>query len=131
MADSYDPTVIRGDTLRWTMSLTNSSGNTYDLTGSTLAMQIRSGYYPSKLLTSYEISITAGSQLETLEGQTGGLSATGTGGVILVCVGSNYTKNFPAYTNIFYDIEQKTATNNNTITLLSGRINTVLDVTRP
>lgn len=127
MADSYDPNVVRGDTLRWTMTLKNSSGGTYNLAGSTLSMQVRSGYYPAKLLASYTVGVTAGSTLYTPEGETGGLVASG--GTIVVCVGSNYTKNFPPYTNVFYDIQQKIDSSDDTITLLQGKINTDLDVT--
>ena len=130
MADSYDPTVIRGDTLRWTMTLLDSSGATYALAGSTLAMQVRSGFFPSKLVASYELGVTSGSQISALDGITGGISANATTGLISVCIGSNYTEKFPPYTNVFYDIEQQISSSKNTTTLLRGRINTVLDVTR-
>jgi len=128
MADSYDPNVVRGDTVRWSMNLKDSAGATYILTGSTLSMQIRSGHYPANLIVSYSVNITSGTTLATLDGITGRLAATGTGGTINVCVGSNYTKLFPAYTPVFYDIQEQTNTLN-TVTLLQGKINTTLDVT--
>lgn len=128
MADSYDPNVVRGDTVRWSMNLKDSAGATYTLTGSTLSMQVRSGHYPAKLIVSYVLNVNAGTTLATLDGITGGLAATGTGGIINVCIGSNYTKNFPAYTPVFYDIQEQTNTSN-TLTLLQGKINSTLDVT--
>lgn len=128
MENFYDPNLVLGDTLRWSMSLKNSDGNSYDLIGSTLSMQIRAGYYPSTVLVSYTIGVTSGTTISTPEGFTGGLAAA-TGGSINICVGSNYTKNFPPYTQIFYDIEQITSASD-TITLLRGKINTLLDVTR-
>lgn len=128
MENFYDPNVVLGDTLRWSMSLKNSAGTSYDLTGSTLSMQIRAGYYPSQVLASYSIGVTTGTTISIPEGSTGGLAAA-TGGAINVCVGSNYTKNFPPYTQIFYDLQQITS-GLDTITLLRGKINTLLDVTR-
>lgn len=130
MADSYDPSVIRGDTLRWTMYLKNSSGATINLSGSTLTMQIRSGHYPAKILANYSIGATNGSQLFSLDGMTGGLSVASTSGIISVCVGSNYTQNFPAYTPVFYDIQQQITSAKDTTTLLTGKIDTILDVTK-
>lgn len=128
MADSYDLSVIRGDTVRWNMNLKDSAGATYILTGSTLSMQVRSGHYPANLVASYSIYIGAGTTLATLNGTTGGIAATGTGGTINVCIGSNYTKLFSAYTPVFYDIQEQT-NSSNTITLLQGKIDTILDVT--
>jgi hypothetical protein len=128
MENIYDPNVVLGDTLRWSMAIKNSAGSSYDLTGSTLSMQIRSGYYPSSVLVSYSTGITAGTIISIPEGSTGGLAAA-TGGSVNICVGSNYTKNFPPYTQIFYDLQQ-ISSGGDTITLLRGKINTILDVTR-
>lgn len=128
MENFYDPNLVLGDTLRWSMALKNSAGTSYDLTGSTLSMQVRSGYYPSAILVSYSIGITSGTTISIPEGSTGGLAAA-TGGAINICIGSNYTKNFPPYTQIFYDLQQITSAAD-TITLLRGKINTLLDVTR-
>lgn len=129
MANSYDVSVIRGDTLRWSLSLKDGSGATYNLTGSTLAMQVRQGHYPAKLLASYTLGVTAGSVAYAMEGITGGLSATGTQGSVAVCVGSNYTKNFPIYTEIFYDLQQQKPSTNDIVTLLQGKIDVSPDVT--
>jgi hypothetical protein len=128
MENFYDPNVVLGDTLRWSMALKNSAGTSYDLTGSTLSMQVRAGYYPSQVLVSYSIGVTAGSTISTPEGSSGGLAA-GTAGSINVCIGSNYTKNFPPYTQIFYDLQQ-ISSSSDTLTLLRGKIGTILDVTR-
>lgn len=129
MANSYDTSVVRGDTLRWSMSLKDGAGATYNLSGSTLSMQIRQGHYPAKLLASYTLGITSGSVVYAIEGITGGISANGSQGNIAVCVGSNYTKNFPIYTEIFYDIQQQKPGNNDTLTLLQGKIDVTPDVT--
>ena len=128
MADSYDPTVIRGDTLRWTMFLRNSSGGTYDLTGSTLKMQVRNGQWPSKLFASYEAGITAGSVMTIPSGVCGGISANAVGNVV-VCVGADDTAKFPPYTKVFYDIQEQKNTGD-IDTLMSGNITVLPDVTR-
>lgn len=129
MANTFDPTVVKGDTLRWQMALTDSSGVTYSLTGVTLMMQVRKSYYPGPVLASYTLGVTAGSTLYTLDGVTGGLSASATGGICNVCIGSNYTINFPQYSGAFYDIQAIKPNNAGVDTLLRGRINVLPDVT--
>lgn len=128
MADSFDPTIVKGDTLRWQMALTDSTGATYDLTGVTLFMQVRKSYYPGPTLYQAILNVTAGSTLYTLDGVTGGLSATATGGICNVCVGSAYTINFPQYSGGFYDIQAIKPNNNGVDTLLRGKINVLPDV---
>ena len=128
MADSFDPTVTRGDTLRWSMFVRNSSGGSYDLNGSTLRLQVRNGHWPSKLFASYEVGVTAGSVLTLFGGMTGGISANSSGN-ILVCIGANDTINFPPYTKVFYDIQEEKNTGD-VNTLLSGNIEVLADVTR-
>lgn len=129
MANTFDPTIVKGDTLRWQMALTDSTGATYDLTGITLMMQVRKSYYPGPLLASYNLYVTAGNTLYTLDGITGGISATATGGYCNICVGSNYTINFPQYSGAFYDIQAIKPNNGGVDTLLRGRINVLPDVT--
>ena len=129
MADTFDPTVVKGDTLRWQMALTDSTGATYNLTGATLMMQVRKSYYPGPLLFQATLGVTSGSVLYTLDGITGGISATGTGGLCNICIGSNYTINFSQYTGAFYDIQAIKPSNAGVDTLLRGKINVLPDVT--
>lgn len=129
MGDSFNPTIIKGDTLRWQMALQTANGATYDLTGVTLNFQVRKSYSPGALLFSSSLHVTAGSSLYVLDGITGGLSATGTGGVCNVCVGSAYTVNFPPYSGAYYDIQATKPNNSGVDTLLRGKINVLPDVT--
>jgi hypothetical protein len=130
MADTYDPTVIRGDTLRWAMRMQDSAGITLDLTNSTLNMQVRSSDYPATLYASYSLSVTSGTNYFVPDGVIGGISATGTGGIALICIGSTYTQKLPPYTPAFYEIQQITTDVNDTKTLLRGKINVTPDVTK-
>jgi len=129
MPDSYDPTVVRGDTLRWTVSLTDSSGSTYNLTGATLSMLVGKRYDNTSYLVNYTIGVTAGTTLNTPDGYTGGISATATGGVALISVGSKYTSQIPVYTGAFYDIQLTKSSSKDVITLLRGKITVLPDVT--
>jgi hypothetical protein len=129
MADTFDPTIVKGDTLRWQMALTDSTGATYNLTGVTLTMQVRKSYYPGSILFQASLGVTAGSQLTTLDGITGGISSNASGGVCNICVGSNYTINFSEYTGAFYDIQALKPNNAGVDTLLRGKINVIPDVT--
>ena len=130
MADSFDPTIVKGDTLRWQIALTDNAGATINLTGVTLTVQVRKSYYPGPSLFSSSLNVTAGSQLYTLDGITGGLSATGTGGIVNVCVGSNYTANFSEYSGAFYDLQGQLSNNGGIITYLRGKINVLPEVTK-
>lgn len=129
MPDPYDLSVVVGDTLRWTSTFVDSSGNSYNLTGATLSMQVRKGYYPSALVVSYTLGVTAGSGLTYPNGLSGGISTTATGGVAYLCIGSTYTNQFPAYTNVFYDLQAVGPIKNDTITLAKGRITPLPNVT--
>jgi hypothetical protein len=130
MADSFDPTIVKGDTLRWQIALTDSAGVTINLTGVTLTVQVRKSYYPGPSLFTSSLGVTTGSQLYTINGITGGLSATGTGGIINVCVGSNYTSNFSEYSGAFYDLQGQLPNNGGVITYLRGKINVLPEVTK-
>jgi hypothetical protein len=129
MPDSYDPTVVRGDTLRWTVSLTDSSGNTYNLNGATLSMFVGSRYDNNSYLVNYTIGITAGTPLTTPDGYTGGISATANGGVAFISLGSKYTSQIPVYTGAFYDIQLVKPSSRDVVTILRGKITVVPDVT--
>ena len=101
----------------------------HDRAGATLMMQVRKSYYPGPLLFQATLGVTAGSVLATLDGITGGISATGTGGLCNICIGSNYTINFSQYTGAFYDIQAIKPSNAGVDTLLRGKINVLPDVT--
>ena len=129
MVEPYDLNVIIGDTLRWSASFKNSAGNSYNLTGATLSLQIRNGYAPSKIFASYTFGVTSGSALNQANGVLGGISTTATGGVANICIGSTYTSQFPPYTNVFYDLQASNVSNGDTITLALGAIKPTPNVT--
>lgn len=122
MVDPYDLSVVVGDTLRWTSIFSDINGNSYNLTGATLSMQVRKGYYPSNLVVSYTLEVTSGSGLTYPDGISGGISTTANGGIAYLCIGSTYTRQFPPYTNVFYDLQAVGPIKNDTITLAKGRI---------
>jgi len=130
MAINYDTTVVVGDSLRFTVGISGVTGASYDLTGCTLAMQVRKGYYPGTTYANYSLYISAGNTFYQPEGLTGGISATGTGGYVAITVGSNYTKSFPPYTPVFYDLQAQTVNPKGIETFLRGRIEVLPDVTR-
>lgn len=130
MQDPYDLTVVKGDTLRWSTMFKTSQGLTYNLTGATLMMQVRESYYPSSLVASFSVDITAGTILQTPNGLTGGISSTATGGTSNMCIGSTYTSKLSPYVVSFYDI-QAIQSNQDVITLQRGKISVLPDVTAP
>jgi hypothetical protein len=131
MASTYDTTVVVGDSLRFLMSATDVTGATYNFLGCTLAMQVRQSYYPSdKLYSSYTTYITSGSTFYQPEGICGGISATATGGIVAITVGSTYTNLFSTSTPVFYDIQVRTSNPRGVETLLRGKIDVFPDVTR-
>jgi len=111
------------------MNVANAAGNTFDLGGSTLSMQVRKSYHPSGLLVSYELGVPVGSSVIPVDGITGGLAASATGGLIYVTIGSEYTKSFSEYSSSFYDMQLQYPNNGGVVTLLRGRIETLPDVT--
>ena len=129
MSDNFNPVVVKGDTLTWVMNLANAAGNTFDLGGATLSMQVRKSYHPSGLLVSYVLGVPVGSSVIPVDGVTGGLAASATGGLIYVTIGSKYTKSFSEYTPSFYDMQLQYPNNGGVVTLLRGRIETLPDVT--
>jgi hypothetical protein len=130
MADSYDPTLVAGDTLRWTMAVSGVTGASYNFTGCTLNMQIRKGYYPGKTYLNYTLYVSGSNTFYIPEGFTGGLSTTATGGMVAVTIGSNYTKNFVPYTPVFYDMQVQTSNPQGYETFLRGSITVLPEVTR-
>jgi hypothetical protein len=129
MADSYNPTIVKGDTVTWAMGVCGGTGAAYNLTGITLTMEIRKSYYPGNEIVKYVQGVTSGTVFTPPDGVTGGLAVTGTGGLIYVTVGSNYTNQFPDYVPVFYDIQMQYPNNGGIVTLLRGTINSLLQVT--
>lgn len=129
MSDNFNPVVVKGDTLTWVMNLANASGTTFDLGGATLSMQVRKSYHPSGLLVSYVLGVPVGSSVIPVDGVTGGLAASATGGLVYITIGSQYTKSFSEYTPSFYDMQLQYPNNGGVLTLLRGKIDTLPDVT--
>ena len=129
MANNYNPTIVKGDTVTWAMTMTDASGLTYDLTGSTFTMQIRKSYYPGDEIVEYQKGVTAGTAFVAVDGITGGLSIEKTQGLVYVTVGSNYTNQFPDYVPVFYDIQMQYPNNGGIVTILRGTITSLLQVT--
>jgi hypothetical protein len=129
MSDNFNPVVVKGDTLTWVMNLANAAGTTFDLGGATLSMQVRKSYHPSGLLVSYVLGVPVGSSVIPVDGVTGGLAASATGGLVYITIGSQYTKSFSEYTPSFYDMQLQYPNNGGIITLLRGKIETLPDVT--
>jgi hypothetical protein len=128
MAEPYDTTVIRGDTLRWTFNWSSLLGQTFDMSGSTLYMAVGRSFDNTSLLVNYEVNVVAGSTAVSPQGFTGGISSGATGGTLFVCVGSTYTQRFPLYTSVFYDIQLTKASNKDVLTLQNGQITILPDV---
>lgn len=129
MPDSYNPTIVKGDTVTWAMGICGPTGGAYNLTGVTLTMEIRKSYYPGGEIVKYTKGVTAGTPFVPPDGVTGGIAVTGTAGLIYVTVGSNYTNQFPDYVPVFYDIQMQYPNNGGIVTILRGTINTLLQVT--
>lgn len=129
MADSYNPTIVKGDTVTWAMGLCGPTGAVYNLTGSTLTMEIRKSYYPGNEIVKYTQAVTSGTSYIVPDGIVGGLAVLGTAGIIYITIGSTYTNKFPDYVPVFYDIQMSYPNNGGIVTLLRGTINTLLQVT--
>jgi len=129
MADTFNTTAIKGDTIIWAMNLSSATGGVYNLSGCTLTMQVRKSYQPSGLLTSYSLYVPQDGIVIPVDGVTGGLAASSTGGIVYITIGSAYTKNFSQYTPSFYDMQLEYPNEGGIVTLLRGSIETLPDVT--
>lgn len=129
MNDSYNLTIVKGDTVTWAMGISGANGQAYNLNGVTLTMEVRKSYYPGNEIVKYELGITAGTPFVAPDGLTGGLAVTGLTGLIYVTIGSNYTNQFTDYVPVFYDVQVKYPNNGGIATILRGTINTLLQVT--
>jgi len=131
MSSSYDVTVVQGDTLKWAMYLKDQGGTAYNLTGCTLSMQFRKGYYPASLVASYTAYVPSGTaNVGHTEGFIGGLSASATGGTIYIALGSTYTGQFSSEATGKYDIQILNPVGNNVTTILRGSVTVLPEVTR-
>lgn len=132
MASNYDTSVVQGDTLKFLFYLQNPTGTTgYNLSGCTLAMQVRKGYYPATLISTYQTYVPVGSTPASYpEGFIGGLSASATGGTVYISLGSSYTSQLASEATAKYDIQIKNSTDNSIQTVLRGSLTVLPDVTR-
>lgn len=131
MASNYDINVVQGDTLRWAMYLKDQGGTAYNLSGCTLSMQLRKGYYPSILISTYSSNVPDGSTYATFpEGLIGGLSASATGGTIYISIGATYTGQLSSEAISKYDIQVVNPQGNTVTTILRGSITVLPEVTR-
>jgi hypothetical protein len=130
MSANYDISIIQGDSFRWAMYLDNG-GTAYDLSGCTLSMQLRKGYYPSTLVASYVINVPTGFTGATMpEGMFGGLCASATGGTIYVSIGATHTSQLTPNSTPKYDLQIVNPVGNTVTTILRGTIEVLDEVTR-
>lgn len=143
MASNYDLSIVQGDTLRWSMYLTGEGGTAYNLSGATLSMQVRKGYYPASSLVSYSAYVPSvfppiivdgqpiGNYTANFpEGYVGGLSASATGGTIYISIGATYTSLLSSDSTSKYDIQIVHPTTNMVLTILRGAITGIPEVTK-
>lgn len=131
MPSNYDISIVQGDTLRWAMYFKDQGGTAYNLSGCTLSMQIRKGYYPSTLLSTYNSYVPSGSTYSSFpEGILGGLSATATGGTIYISIGASYSSQLSSEATAKYDIQLVNPIGNTVTTILRGSITVLPEVTR-
>jgi len=130
MSANYDISIIQGDSIRWAMYFSEGS-TAYNLSGCTLSMQLRKGYYPSSLVASYVINVPSGFTGATMpEGIYGGLCASATGGTIYVSIGATYTGQLTPNSTPKYDIQLIEPVGNTVTTILRGTIEVLDEVTR-
>lgn len=131
MAANFDLNVVQGDTLKWTMYFTGAGGTAYNLGGCTLSMQLRKGYYPSNLVSTYNVYVPVGVTDSAFpEGVYGGISAAATGGTVYICLGSTYTSQCSFEATAKYDVQIFTPAEQDTTTILRGSLTILPDVTR-
>jgi len=130
MAENYDIIVVKGDTARWSSffySLTG--GNTFDFSGCTMYMQVRSGYYAEPLLAGYTQYISAGASLDYPKGLTGGISAGATGGTVYFCIGSSQSNQLTADRMCKYDVKVEHPSLMDKYTIIRGNVQVLGNVT--
>jgi hypothetical protein len=130
MSANYDFSLIQGDSYKWAMYL-DDGGTAYNLSGCTLSMQLRKGYYPSTLVTTYTINVPRGFTAASMpEGIFGGLCASASGGTIYVSLGATYTGQLTPNSTPKYDIQIVNPNGNTVTTILRGNIEILDEVTR-
>lgn len=131
MAENFDTSFVQGDTVKWSMYFTGQGGTAYNLSGCTLSMQVRRGYYPSTLISSYSSYVPQGTTYSSYpEGIVGGLSASATGGTLYVSFGATYTSKLPTDTTSKYDLQVINPNGNTVTTILRGSFTVLPEVTR-
>ena len=131
MSGIYDTSVVQGDTLKWAMYLKEQGGTAYNLTGCTLSMQLRKGYYPATLVATYSTYVPEGtSNVDFTNGLIGGISASATGGTLYISFGATYTSQLSSDSTSKYDIQLVSPATNNVMTILRGSVSVLPEVTR-
>ena len=130
MIDNYDITVVKGDTSRWSVFFTSlTGGSTFNFSGCTLYMQVRTGYYNEPLVAGYTQYISAGFTLTSPIGYTGGISAGATGGTVNFCLGSSQSNNLTADRLCRYDVKVQHPLFSDFQTILRGNLQVLPNVT--
>lgn len=131
MAENTDLIGVKGDSLRWQYFFRSlTGGNTFNFSGCTLYMQVRTGYYDSPLVAGYTQYISAGAGLTYPKGITGGISAGSTGGTVYFCIGSSQSNEFTADRVCKYDVKVYHPALQDLQTILRGNIQVLSNVSQ-
>lgn len=129
MAQNTDIITIKGDSSRWFGFFTGlTSGATFDFGGTTLYMQVRTGYYDETLVAGYTQYIAVNATLSYPKGLTGGISAGATGGTVYFCIGSSQSNNLTADRMCKYDVKVYHASLQDIQTILRGNVQVLPNV---
>lgn len=131
MAQNNDIIVVKGDSARWSGFFTGlTSGATFDFGGTTLYMQVRTGYYDEPLVAGYTQYIATNATLSLPRGLTGGISAAATGGTINFCIGSSFSNNLTADRMCKYDVKVYHPAIQDLQTILRGNVQVLSNVSQ-
>ena len=129
MAYNYDINFTKGDTIRWTQFFKNSDGSTFNFSGSTLYMSVRTDYSSGSSVVNYVKHIPSNTTGITPKGYTGGISAF-SNGTMYICIGNTYTNLLKSERTGTYEIKVKSPLqNNDIITILKGNLYPYQNVT--
>jgi len=131
MAQNNDIIVVKGDTARWSGFFTGlTNGSTFDFGGTTLYMQVRTGYYNEPLVVGYTQYIQTNATLAFPKGITGGISAAAAGGTVNFCIGSSFANNLTADRMCKYDVKVYHSSIQDLQTILRGNIQVLSNVSQ-
>lgn len=131
MAQNADIIVVKGDTARWSAFFTGlTSGATFNFSGTTLYMQVRTGYYDEPLVAGYTQYIDANAVLNYPKGVTGGISAGATGGTVYFCLGSSFSNNLTTDRMCKYDVKVYHPVIQDLQTILRGNVQVLSNVSQ-